>query len=246
MKTAIFGLLFLVLVACAVSANTDYKCSPPQVWEGKMQQSFFKNRQFIPYQRLSYDGDNRRTRTLQVVQNGTEKTTYDILYYQRCRTMFIYNLDTKECKRIKTDYPWQPMEIPEEATYVGDGYAGSAGVPQGGLLVQTWSGHRSEQGGFDYMFTLTRHGCIPMSYTMWGKDLGLINANFYDIVLGIDDPNVFRPRQACYEQGQVLPEDLQHINAQVAAQHIRPRTANQPTKNMSKLYRLLRQENEVV
>jgi len=235
MKTAIFGLLVLV---CAVSAN--YRCSPPQVWEGKLQENFFKMGVSIPYGRLSYDGENRRTRTIEIVQNGTEKNAYDILYYQRCRTMFVYNLNTKECQRIKIDVPWKPMEIPENATYLGDAYAGSAGVPLGGLLVQTWTGNRTEQGGFTYMFTLTRHGCIPLSYTAWGKNIGLITANFYDIILGIEDPNVFRPPEACYQQGQVKPEDLQHINVPVAAHHLR---RNQQRQTKSKLYKLLSHPN---
>ena len=49
----------------------------------------------------------------------------------------------------------------------------------------------------EYTSTWTLQGCVPVSRTSFGPQLGVAHVSFYDVTVGIRDPNVFIPRREC-------------------------------------------------
>lgn len=48
-----------------------------------------------------------------------------------------------------------------------------------------------------YISTWTYKGCLPVSRTTYSQKYGNEVLSFYDLTVGISDPNVFIPRQEC-------------------------------------------------
>ena len=48
-----------------------------------------------------------------------------------------------------------------------------------------------------YISTWTYQGCLPVSRTTFSEKYGNEILSFYDLTVGISDPNVFIPRQEC-------------------------------------------------
>ena len=48
-----------------------------------------------------------------------------------------------------------------------------------------------------YMGTWTYKGCLPVSRLSFSEKYGNEVLSFYDITIGISDPNVFIPRREC-------------------------------------------------
>ena len=49
----------------------------------------------------------------------------------------------------------------------------------------------------DWDAAVTSKGCIPVNENFFDKRVGFINRQFFDVVLGISDPNVFIPPATC-------------------------------------------------
>ncbi len=49
----------------------------------------------------------------------------------------------------------------------------------------------------EYISSWTYLGCLPVHRTSFGQKFGIAHLSFYDVTLGIHDPNRFIPRQEC-------------------------------------------------
>ncbi len=49
----------------------------------------------------------------------------------------------------------------------------------------------------EFFATWTYQGCLPISRTVFSRTNGVQHISFFDITLGISDPNVFIPRREC-------------------------------------------------
>jgi hypothetical protein len=48
-----------------------------------------------------------------------------------------------------------------------------------------------------YFSTWTYQGCVPIAQTIFSQQYGVSHISFYDVIVGIRDPNVFIPRREC-------------------------------------------------
>jgi len=102
-----------------------------------------------------------------------------------------------QCTEDKTDYGWQGHGIPANAQFVSEEYLGTSAFSGGGVLVQTWASMFAS--GAHYR-TYTVQGCVPIKDTHINNstnppDVGV--ENWFDVVLGIANPNVFVPPAIC-------------------------------------------------
>ena len=57
---------------------------------------------------------------------------------------------------------------------------------------------------FTYVSTWTYRECIPVTVTTYSEKSGREYVSFYDVTLGIRDPNVFIPRPECLTENPEL------------------------------------------
>jgi len=53
-----------------------------------------------------------------------------------------------------------------------------------------------------YISTWTYLGCVPLGRTTFSRRNGISQLSFYDVTLGIRDPNVFIPRRECLSDAE--------------------------------------------
>uniref|UniRef100_A0A3B3QEI9 Ependymin n=1 Tax=Paramormyrops kingsleyae TaxID=1676925 RepID=A0A3B3QEI9_9TELE len=95
------------------------------------------------------------------------------------------------CKKAPLKTPFRPIEIPPDAKLLGKVVLGTNLAPGMGVLINAWSGET--QGGLAF----TEFGCLPISSQIHVENVGWIFTNFYNLVIGIEDPNEFIPPPSC-------------------------------------------------
>lgn len=61
--------------------------------------------------------------------------------------MYEINEKDRTCKKKPLKADFQPMEIPDSASLLGQAVVGSSSEPGQGLLVNTWVGDLPDKGG---------------------------------------------------------------------------------------------------
>ncbi|KAG7484890.1 hypothetical protein MATL_G00055230 [Megalops atlanticus] len=82
--------------------------------------------------------------------------------------------------------------------------------PGQGLLVNNWIGEVPETEG-KYFTTFTEFGCLPITSLYYTEKTGWILTSFFDLVIGIEDPQEFFPPDFCdtsaaVEEGDVVTD----------------------------------------
>ncbi|XP_033127892.1 mammalian ependymin-related protein 1-like isoform X3 [Anneissia japonica] len=193
MKTVLA--LFLVLTVVTVRSQVPKPCVAPSAMEARIVERNME-REYEVRAKMSYDARNLRKRYVdEVFINGDKRDYYDVLYLHNVGKEYRYNLKTKTCEvRAISQNRFYPIGIPNNATFYGEANIGTKGFPGEGVLVQEWGG-ATERGRYIGVWTLT--GCLPVREGYYSNQTGFINTEFFDITLGISDPNVFIPPQEC-------------------------------------------------
>ncbi|XP_033127891.1 mammalian ependymin-related protein 1-like isoform X2 [Anneissia japonica] len=145
--------------------------------------------------KMSYDARNLRKRYVdEVFINGDKRDYYDVLYLHNVGKEYRLNFQTKVCEVLPISREFRPIGIPLNGTFYGEATIGSKAEHGEGVNVQAWGGD-AEFGRYIGVWTLT--GCLPVREGYYSNQTGFINTEFFDITLGISDPNVFIPPQEC-------------------------------------------------
>lgn len=192
-------ILSLALAVSSVFAQLPVPCTSPPQWEARV----FS---YDPFQkdtilaRITYDAVYKRERIIEEYRLGDQDDFYDVLYLHNQQIEYRFNFKTKECKKQAVTRPWRDFGIPTNATSYGESYIGSSAVSNANVLITTWGKEFTDEKGnkIDYMGAWTYEACLPI-YSHYFSKADNINThtNFYDIVPGIDNPNVFIPRKEC-------------------------------------------------
>ncbi|XP_035700056.1 mammalian ependymin-related protein 1-like [Branchiostoma floridae] len=190
--------LLLLLLAAAAYGQVPEPCRAPSDFESNVgiQDS---TRGFYVRAKLSYDSRNMRIRRIEEVdESRTGKEFFDVLYLHN--TMpgkeYRFNLRTKQCETRELNYPFRPIEIPMNATHMGDFTIGTKGAPHEGVEVSLW-GDRNREEGFEWVGSFTSTGCVPVNDMFYSNRTGRVTTEFFDVTLGISDANVFIPPREC-------------------------------------------------
>ncbi|XP_010886229.1 ependymin-like 1 [Esox lucius] len=190
----------LVLLACLAAgclAQAPKPCRSPPLLSGALSVS---NVKFYAFAKYTYDALGERIRFKELGSYENKTFGIDALLLFREGIMYTIYHGNKTCRkeRLKKE-DFHPMEIPGDATLLGQVILGSSSGPGQGLLVNTWYGeHVTPTGGKDkWMTTFTEFGCIPVSTTYYTEKTDWVLTTFFNIVVGIDDPQEFIPPTFC-------------------------------------------------
>ncbi|CAF0830176.1 unnamed protein product [Adineta ricciae] len=193
-----FFFVILFLFGTAV-AQTPKPCTSPRQWEARVHSSN-PNLDADLLGRFSYDSVFQRTRILQRVKVGRTETYYDIISLYHDKLAFMIDMKTAKCSRFNFDQPWRDFGIQPDATPLGVAYIGSSALSDATLLVTIWTGKEiipiNETAR--YIDTWTRNSCLPVSNIVFEPSGSVNHLRYYDVTLGINDPNVFIPPEKCF------------------------------------------------
>jgi len=192
--------MFVALVLCLIgiaAAQRPRPCTTPPQWEGRVF-DFDEKQAFRMEGRFSYDGTYHRERLADEVEEGTQDHFYDVLTLFDSKIEFVYNFRARNCSRREVTREWRDFGIRANDTSYGEAYVGSSAFPGSGVLATIWGGNfTTPNETISHVSTWTYNGCFPIARTSWGQRLGVAHLSFFDITLGIRDPNVFIPRREC-------------------------------------------------
>ncbi|MBB6682362.1 hypothetical protein H4O20_13005, partial [Aequorivita sp. 609] len=108
------------------------------------------------------------------------------------------------CIKTALKVPFRHIGVPHDANFLTQMVLGSSSIEGQGLLVNNWNG-TVEETKEHYLLTFTAFGCVPL-YTLDFTQKGELSVmtSFFDLVEGIEDPNVFIPPSFC-DSVEILP-----------------------------------------
>ncbi|CAB1325706.1 unnamed protein product [Coregonus sp. 'balchen'] len=158
----------------AAFAPPAQPCLAPLQWEGRSVEydhSTGRNTRAT----VSYDAQNQRIRLLQQNKKHTPCQKYfEFIYLYNSGLLFQIEQKTKQCSKIALTQAWDPFDIPMNSTYE-DQY----------FIDEAWVG------------VYTVKDCYPVQETYTRNSSVTTSTRFFDLQLGISDPEVFTPPSSC-------------------------------------------------
>lgn len=189
--------LFLVLAGVALAfAQVPKPCVSPDLWEARLLE-IDPSKTFERRGKFSYDAVNNRTSIFEEIDIGTQREFYHDIALFKEKILYRYNLRTKQCNNYTLNDTFRRIEVPPTAKLFGQFYIGSNVAEGAGILVSAFGGD-TERGR--YVGTWTAVGCAPVTDAYFSQRTGFVHWSFYDVTLGISDPNVFVPPAECRQQ----------------------------------------------
>jgi len=187
----------LVLGAVAVMAQHPRHCDAPAEFEAHAFQIDPKEK-FARRGHFAYDSRNERTSLFEEIRNGTDDDFFHTIHLFRERVTYRFNLKTKVCTKQDLKERFHRIEIPRDARFVGDAIIGTNAFLNSGLATTHWEHeNKSEKWSWYGVYTPRDIGCVPVSDEFHDEQVGRVVTNFFDVVLGISDPNIFVPEHEC-------------------------------------------------
>jgi hypothetical protein len=187
----------VALFAVAVIAQHPRHCDAPREFEAHVYEWDRKENWGLGAH-FFYDAHLERTASFDDVVNGTTEDYFHIIHLPRERREYRINLQTQVCTTTTTDRPFRRIEIPRDAKFRGDAIVGTNAFPDSGVLTTHWEMH-GDSPKFEWygVYTDRDVGCIPVMDHFHDDNVGTVETRFFDVVLGIGDPNVFIPPSSC-------------------------------------------------
>uniref|UniRef100_A0A3Q0SU02 Ependymin-like 1 n=1 Tax=Amphilophus citrinellus TaxID=61819 RepID=A0A3Q0SU02_AMPCI len=185
-----------VVLACLLAACMAEKPRPCNLNKLALFLQSTQNEKLWVFAKFLYDAMGQRVRLMEMGNYQNKSFTYDALLLFREGAMYEINEKAHTCKKSPLKAAFHPMEIPKNASLLGQAVVGSSSRPGEGLLVNTWTGDLPGNTG-KYITTFTEFGCIPVSTAYQTKDFGWMLTSFFNNVIGIPDPNRLNPPDYC-------------------------------------------------
>uniref|UniRef100_A0A8C6UYA2 Mammalian ependymin-related protein 1 n=1 Tax=Neogobius melanostomus TaxID=47308 RepID=A0A8C6UYA2_9GOBI len=186
------------------AAAAPSPCLAPGQWEGRWVQydhGTGRNSRAA----VSYDAPNQRLRVLQQHKRHTPCQRYfEFIYLYQSRVLFQIDQKTKECAKLPLSQAWDPYDVPDNSTFE-DQY--TVGGPGDSVEVQEWSDRKPARQHERWVGVYTLKDCYPVLETYTLNTSVTTSTRFYDLRLGISDPQVFTPPPTC---GTARPRPLNH------------------------------------
>ncbi|XP_067681482.1 mammalian ependymin-related protein 1-like [Haliotis asinina] len=180
----------LVLLAAVALAQEPHPCESPSQFQGRLS-IFDEDRQLGAFGRFAYDDTNRRFRETEEMAIGRDREYYDRLYLYSKNLAYHLNLRTRNCTITTLTSPSIPFTVPRDARLRDEGVIG---INDEQVTTVNFDGSLA---GNSYFITATSMDCLPVTVVITSNSAGVVLRQFYDITLGLADPNVFTPPQEC-------------------------------------------------
>jgi hypothetical protein len=195
------ALLLVTLIAAAavvlVVAQHPRHCAAPAEFEAHAFQLDHKEK-FFRRGHFAYDSREERISLFEEIRNGTDDEAFHVITLHRERKQFRFNLKTKVCTTQDIHHRFHRIEIPRDAHFVGEAIIGTNAFENSGLITTHWEHHnKTEQTEWYGVYTDRDIGCVPVSDDFNDPAIGHVTTQYFDVVLGISDPNQFIPESSC-------------------------------------------------
>ncbi|XP_042566924.1 ependymin [Cyprinus carpio] len=192
--------LSLILSSCAQKPEP---CKSPPLLEGSLT-AFIPGHHLHVFEKFSYDAFGQNVRVLAAGKDGNQTFFVDRLLLFKEGVSYEIHYHNQTCIKTALKEPFRHIGVPHDAHFLNQLVLGSSSLPGQGLLVNNWNG-TWEETQESYLLTFTAFGCVPL-YTLDFTQKGelTVMTSFFDLVEGIEDPNVFIPPSFC-DSVEVLP-----------------------------------------
>nr|XP_046178509.1 mammalian ependymin-related protein 1 [Oncorhynchus gorbuscha]XP_046197542.1 mammalian ependymin-related protein 1-like [Oncorhynchus gorbuscha] len=169
-------------------------CLAPLQWEGRSVE-YNHNTGRNTRASVSYDAQNHRIRLLQQNKRHTPCQKYfEFIYLYNSGLLFQIEQKTKQCSKIPLTQAWDPFDIPMNSTYEDQYFIGGPGDM---IEVQEWSDRKPARKNEAWVGVYTVKDCYPVQETYTRNSSITTSTRFFDLQLGISDPEVFTPPSSC-------------------------------------------------
>ncbi|KAM6909099.1 ependymin-like [Xenentodon cancila] len=200
------ALVLLVCLSASCLAQMPQPCTSPPLMTGDLSVST-QNEKLMAFAKYTYDALGKRIRLREFGSYDNKTFEFDVLLLYREGIIYKINNKNRTCckKSLRADF--HPLEIPRNASLLGQVVLGSSSGPGQGVLVNTWTGEfQIKKGTAKYLSTVTEFGCIPISTLFHTDKSGWLLTSFFDNVIGLTDPQHLIPPPFC-QDAQLEDED---------------------------------------
>ncbi|KAM6909502.1 ependymin-like [Xenentodon cancila] len=191
------ALVLLVCFSVGCWAQTPQPCSSPSLMSGGLSVSTQSDK-LIAFAKYSYDALGKRIRFSDFGGYGNKTFHLDVILLYKQGVMFKINNRDRVCVKKRLTADFLALEIPSDASLVGQVVVGSSSVPGEGILVNMWTGElHTKKERAKYMSSVTESGCIPVNILFSTDRDGWVAVSFFNNVIGIVDPQEFNPPSFC-------------------------------------------------
>ncbi|XP_072517785.1 ependymin-1 [Salminus brasiliensis] len=182
-------------VLFSVLAQTPHPCKAPPYLEGKLVVLFPEGHTTV-FEQFAYDAVEQRIRVVASGKESTHNVFVDRLMFFRERFYYDINYHNQSCVKTPFSADFVPIEIPVDAHHKAQFVLGSLSAPAQGLLVNDWVGSVPKMKA-NYSMSFTEFGCIPITTLYNVEKMGHFLSSFFDIVIGLENPDIFIPPSFC-------------------------------------------------
>ncbi|XP_065809447.1 uncharacterized protein [Labrus bergylta] len=122
------------------------------------------------------------------------KLFFEYIFLYQSLVMFQIDQKTKDCSKIALTEAWDPFDIPANSTFE-DQYI--IGGPGDNVEVQEWSDRKPARQHETWVGVYTLKDCYPVQETYVRNSSVTTSTRFFNLQLGISDPDVFTPPSTC-------------------------------------------------
>ncbi|XP_685579.4 ependymin [Danio rerio] len=196
-------ILAVVCLTLSIHAQKPEPCKSPPLLEGALT-VFLPSQHWRVFEKFSYDAIGQNVRVLAAGTDGNQTFLTDLLLLYREGVSYEIHYRNQTCIKQALKEPFRHLGVPHNAHFLSQMVLGSSSLPGQGLLVNVWNGTWEETKSH-YLMTYTEFGCIPVSIADFTQkaELGELTS-FFDLVEGIENPDVFIPPSFC-DSVEVLP-----------------------------------------
>ncbi|KAG9265740.1 ependymin-like [Astyanax mexicanus] len=176
-------------------AQQPHPCKAPPYLEGKLFVLFPEGHTTL-FEQFAYDAVEERIRVVASIKHDSQEMIEDRLLFFRERFYYEIHYHNKSCVKTPFDAQFNPIQIPHDAHHQAQFVLGSLSAPAEGLLVNSWVGYIPETKA-NYSMTFTEFGCIPITILTTDEKKDHFFSSFFDLVVGLENPDVFIPPSFC-------------------------------------------------
>merc|ERR1712136_380288 len=209
-----------LILFCLISVvlSQQHRCVAPSFFEAHLQM-YDHRTGFFRDGRFSYDSVEQKVRIVEEVSENATQPQYDELMLFGMKKRFSLDLKTKKCEVSDLTEPFRHIEAGIESHYMGESTIGlpSPRAVGMGVVLSSWSAtvNRGHIKGHEF-YSFTRDDCIPVSETFYGIENASkgkvqqihFHRNYYDVTIGLHDPQVFDIPTECMKQFNLVNKKL--------------------------------------
>jgi len=147
--------------------------------------------------KFSQDASMERTSVFEEFRDSEKRDVFHVIRLYHEMMEYRTNLKDNSCKSkaIPSGEHFRRMGVPDSATFVGEAEIGSDAVRNAGILVHLWNDKFTD--GSNWFGEFAVHDCFPIHERVNTTQYGVVQTDFFDITLGISDPQIFMPPSGC-------------------------------------------------